>query len=194
MGCSRGTPLAVLPRVYRRSSTASYLLAGMIAASSGVHAATGPFIVPGNVIVAPQHRVLLETLLDRSPSFRQQCARIAQERSLTIQLRLTPAPLPGGVRAISHISRSRSGGIVAIGRLHPFDYVEMIAHEFEHIIEQLEGVDLPKLARERSGGVRLVNPVRPAYGTDRAVQAGRRVADEMQRNRLAREHMKSSAR
>ncbi len=64
--------------------------------------------------------------------------------------------------------------------LSPFgDHVELIAHEFEHIIEQLEGVKLRRLANDPSAGV---HDLRYAYETERAYKVGRQVARECRRH------------
>ena len=54
---------------------------------------------------------------------------------------------------------------------------ELIAHEFEHIIEQLDGVDLAIMSRLRSTGVKRVGEV-DAFETRRAIVTGLRVARE----------------
>jgi hypothetical protein len=139
--------------------------------------------VPENMFVAPKYRVTLETMLARSPSFRRQCVRIANERSLTVHVHHMPVRLAGGVRAITYISRSSAGGIVAHVTLHPFDDdVEMIAHEFEHIIEQLDDVDLTRKARRAHSGVRAMNAARSVFETTRALQVGQRVVEEVRQN------------
>ena len=55
-------------------------------------------------------------------------------------------------------------------------YVESMAHELEHVLEHLDGTDLPRLARQRVNGV-----VRSGaqYETARAQWVGRRVAAEV---------------
>ena len=50
--------------------------------------------------------------------------------------------------------------------------VELIAHEIEHIIEQLDGVDLRAKSRLRASGVRRVNADLEAYETTRAIVTG----------------------
>jgi hypothetical protein len=61
----------------------------------------------------------------------------------------------------------------------PFDrdFAELLAHEFEHVIEQLEGVDLRQRATEPHSGVRKVDG--GAFETDRANKAGRAAALEV---------------
>jgi len=60
------------------------------------------------------------------------------------------------------------------------DSVEHIGHEVEHVLEFIEKVNLrEKLAHPRSG----VTMSGVGYETDRAVDAGRRVAREVRDNR-----------
>jgi len=54
--------------------------------------------------------------------------------------------------------------------------IEFVAHEFEHLLEQVEGLDLRALARVRGSGVREME--RELFETDRAIKAGRLVAEE----------------
>ena len=53
---------------------------------------------------------------------------------------------------------------------------ELVAHEFEHVIEQIEGINLRKLAGKKDSGVREVEG--KAFETDRAQKAGLVVAAE----------------
>jgi hypothetical protein len=136
--------------------------------------------VPDNISAPPMIRELLETMIAHSGSFRRQCVRIAAERALTIHIRHVPVRLPGGIRAVTRISRPSEGRIVAHVVLHPFDnYVEMIAHELEHIIEQIDAVDLAEKARRGHIGVRVNDG--PVFETRRAWLTGRAVAEELRR-------------
>ena len=54
---------------------------------------------------------------------------------------------------------------------------ELIAHEIEHIIEQLDGVDLRAKSRLRAAGSGDVADIE-AYETTRAIVTGQRVARE----------------
>jgi hypothetical protein len=58
----------------------------------------------------------------------------------------------------------------------PSDYVELIGHEFEHAIEQAEGVDLRSLVESRGGAAYITAD--GAFETARAVRVGRIVAEE----------------
>jgi hypothetical protein len=63
----------------------------------------------------------------------------------------------------------------------PCNCAELIGHEFEHLVEQIEGIDLRALASRRGAGV-SVNEI-GAFETDRAQKAGRLVADEFEESR-----------
>ncbi len=54
----------------------------------------------------------------------------------------------------------------------------LIAHEFEHILEQLDGVDLPSMAARPATGVHAVASS-GRFETDRAIAAGRQVEREV---------------
>jgi hypothetical protein len=74
--------------------------------------------------------------------------------------------------------RYSSGLLLAVVMIPPHgDYAELVAHELEHVLEQMEGVNLAALARSGSGAVKR----RPdgAYETARALNAGLAVAAEL---------------
>ncbi len=60
----------------------------------------------------------------------------------------------------------------------PHGDVEMIAHELEHIIEQLDEVDLAQKARRSRSGVRATDGGRSVFETTRALHVGLRVVQE----------------
>jgi hypothetical protein len=57
----------------------------------------------------------------------------------------------------------------------PTDLVEIIAHELEHVCEQMEGVDLPSLSRLKGEGVYDLNG---HFETARAIRAGQEATRE----------------
>jgi hypothetical protein len=57
----------------------------------------------------------------------------------------------------------------------PESYVELIAHELEHVLEQVDGIDLRRRARQRLNGVIILGG---RYETERARSVGRTVARE----------------
>ena len=61
--------------------------------------------------------------------------------------------------------------------------IEMIGHEFEHVVEQIEGLDLRALARKRGSGVWELDV--QVFETDRAQHAGRVVAAESYKSPVA---------
>jgi hypothetical protein len=55
-------------------------------------------------------------------------------------------------------------------------HVEQIAHELEHVLEAVDGTDLPRLSRQRVDGVIDLGG---SYETARAQSVGRIVAREV---------------
>jgi len=119
-------------------------------------------------------------LCRRSPTFRRQVARLADADGLTVTVRLGAFQPTSSWRAQTVITQVgghvRSADVqvpAGDGRL----VAELIAHEFEHILEQLDGVDLKRWVG--SSGVRRVGaPETGPIETERANQVGRLVAGE----------------
>jgi len=133
---------------------------------------------PPNVVASEAYRHLLDVMLRGSPTFRRQCLRIGSEPLLTVYINLAPPSWPTGVRAVTRFRRQPDGRLsahIAIGA--PNDAVELLAHEFEHIIEQVDGVDLAALAARPRTGVRRQMP--DAFETARATRVGLRVTGEL---------------
>jgi hypothetical protein len=63
------------------------------------------------------------------------------------------------------------------------DYAELVAHEFEHVIEQIEGLDLRRMSKTR--GARVWEVERGWFESGRAVDAGRAVTAEVYHSRHA---------
>jgi hypothetical protein len=120
-------------------------------------------------------------MLQRSPTFRWQCRRIAEAAMLRVNLQLNPAiALDRSYRALTVIRRSPFGWILASVEISPAGSpVEWIAHELEHVIEQIEGIRLPALV-DREAGVWRSSP--GVFETTRAIDAGRTVAGELRAN------------
>jgi hypothetical protein len=135
-------------------------------------------VLPSNVFAPEFIRRLLCKMLKRSASFRRQCCLLGEARHLRITIHVV-AGVPGShCRALSQVTRYAYGYIcvriflVAARR----DYVEVIAHEFEHALEQVEGVDLRVLARVAGAGVYHLGD--GSFETERAMRAGQIVARE----------------
>ena len=133
--------------------------------------------LPPNLLMPAAFRDTVESMLRLSPTFRRQCARLMNARQLTVIA--DSAVLMGGSRATTSISVTTEGSIVARVLIGPFgDREELLAHEFEHIIEQLDGVDLTAMARRATTGVRVTEDA-GRFETERAVAVGRRVVEEI---------------
>lgn len=117
---------------------------------------------------------LVEQIWRASPAFRQQCARLAAASGLRVTVRAELLQKRSDIRAFTSIIRDNASLTKAeINLLVPADAVELIAHEIEHVIEQLDGVE-PR--RDACGRHRSPTGM---YETCRAIEAGRRVAREV---------------
>ena len=101
--------------------------------------------IPSNIdagLLAPD--ILM--LLLRSETFRGQCERIAGDARVHVRLSLVSGVDAGG-RAQTAMRRYHSGALFAdVEILFGENYRELLAHEFEHVLEQIEGVDLRREA------------------------------------------------
>ena len=137
--------------------------------------------LPRNVELFADFGHAFQRIYQRSPTFRAQCERIGDASNLRVRVRLNAA-LPRSCRAFTTVERYSGGIIRAEVSLPPgSDYSELIGHEFEHLIEQIEGVNLRRLSRLRGSGVREVE--RELFESDRAQAAGRIVYEEVRQFR-----------
>lgn len=142
--------------------------------------ATDTAELPPNIAVSSLYRPLIARMLELSPTFRQQCARLGRARQLTIDLRSEPPRRANFAAAWTNIRRSGGGIEATVTVPATVRRAELIAHEFEHILEYLDGVNLAELSRVASSGVRNCECLdTETYETARAVRAGLRVADEV---------------
>jgi hypothetical protein len=136
--------------------------------------------LPPNLMVSAMYRPLVEAMLRDSPTFRRQCVRIAAEPGLTVQLSVSPPPRRSTHRALTHFTRDAQGRLTAVIAIGPFeDTQELIAHEFEHVIEQLDGVDLAARAARPHTGVVPIGHQNAVYETTRAQRVGLKVVSEL---------------
>jgi hypothetical protein len=135
---------------------------------------------PENLIIADTYRPLIESMLRQSPTFRRQCARIAADAKLMVRVNLAAPPWRDSIRAMTQVKSQRDGHMVATSQIAPtHDQVELIAHEIEHVIEQLDGVDLHAHAERTGSGVLAMSGTRGVFETRRATQVGRKVTLEV---------------
>lgn len=128
--------------------------------------------VPSNIdagVLAPD----MLGLLHRSGTFRAQCQRLAAAPRVRVTLAVVNT-LDSG-RAQTTMRRYRSGALEAeVDVRFGENYRELLAHEFEHVIEQIDGVDL---RQEVAAGRAWVVPG-GAFETRRAFLAGLQVRRE----------------
>jgi hypothetical protein len=126
--------------------------------------------LPSNLTVIGSHRRIVELMMQRSPTFRRQCLRLAHARELTVELRNAFSTLPWKASARTRFAVGR-GRLHATIEIKPLtEEVELIAHELEHVIEQLDGVNLRLQALLPNTGVHRGED--GSYETVRAVRAG----------------------
>ena len=110
-----------------------------------------PPVLPCRVLAHAHLRPLLEQLWSRSLTFRLQCRRLAGAQALVL---LQGASADETVwDAESRIGVLANGRVMArvrvrVGR----ESVEVIAHELEHVLERIDGVQLPLDALRRGSG------------------------------------------
>ena len=108
--------------------------------------------------------------------FRRQCLRLTAAPHLAVVVRMMH-PLTGGPRARTQISRADQNRLIASVEINPLgEFMELLAHELEHVIEQLDGIDLAAKAAVANSGVRTCND--GTFETSRAVRIGTVVALE----------------
>jgi hypothetical protein len=140
--------------------------------------------LPPNLKVPDIYRSYVKSMLRLSPTFRRQCLRIANALGLTVVLRQFLTPPPDRSRARTSFWTARDGRRYATVEIGPLDdQVELIAHEIEHVIERLDGVDLRARAALPGTGVHQSGGGGDAaFETIRATRAGLAAAQEVRRS------------
>ncbi len=135
------------------------------------------------IVVAPFFRGLVDDLVASSGTLRTQYERILSAPQVVVWIEPL-ADRHGGRSARATISRSANGRLLArvqiASPLRADEYAEMLAHELEHVLEQIDGVSLRQLAGARGGEASLLYD--GSYETERARQAGRAAALEIERH------------
>jgi hypothetical protein len=112
----------------------------------------------------------------QSLTFRRQCAKLAEHPPVTVSIDLAVGVRnTSGARATVQRRGARLEVAIHVDLRRPERFVEHVAHELEHVLEQLDGTDLPRLARQGVEGV-VLEAAR--YETARARAIGRAVARE----------------
>ena len=133
--------------------------------------------LPPNLRVPRDLKPMLAQALKRSPTFQRQMQTLLH----TQRVRMSVAY--GGLRGMrmfqahSTVTHHEFGALIVDTTLFaPADMVELVAHEIEHVCEQIEGVDLKALATRHDSGVYDIGG---HYETRRAIVAGHRVGREI---------------
>src|SRR5689334_21957403 len=117
-------------------------------------------LIPFNMHVNPVLVQIVTTLLASSPAFAAQCAQIADARfvRITINPVMSSSTTSRG-SARTAMRRFSAGALLAVVDmpvpLTMGEYAELFGHELEHVIEQIEGVDLQAMSDAREGASRL---------------------------------------
>jgi len=132
---------------------------------------------PPNLEVASVFRVFLEKMWEASPTFRGQWRRLAAGTGVRLSVLVEDLPRPAPSYKARTVLKHQDGSLVSAQvYLKPsLDAPEFIAHELEHILEQLDGVDL----QAQAGNGVVWKAGDGAFETRRAIETGRRVALEI---------------
>jgi hypothetical protein len=134
--------------------------------------------LPSNITVPEGLKLTLNRILKRSATFRRQCRRLGIARNMQITIKVLPS-IPNGFRALSVVRRGNNGQVlITLQTIVMGDYTEVLGHEFEHALEQAEGLNLEALA---GSGDNVYKQWDGTFETKRAVLAGRIVAREFRK-------------
>ncbi len=136
-----------------------------------------PRTLPANIELPRDLERMLAKIYRASATFRGQCDRIAAAGTLSVKLQLD-TNIPSSCTAFTRFQR-RGHALYADVHLPPSGTLmaQLVGHEFEHIVEQLEGLDLRMLAHVPRSGVYETSF--EVYESTRAQRVGRSVAAEV---------------
>jgi hypothetical protein len=130
---------------------------------------------------------IVREMCRRSPTFRRQLIRLADASGLVVTVAIRPVRPSSHAEATTGFAREHGllrRAEVKIGRADKASLIELIAHELEHVIEQLDGVNLTQLAQ--GPGVSAHRHERGrSFETARARQIGLDVAAEFNAGSVA---------
>lgn len=160
---------------FRAASVAAVLLSSYCSFFVPNTASAGTLTLPPNMRVPADLRPQLEALLEASPTFQRQCDLIRRTPRVHITIGYDRRR-SAYVDAETVFERHEYGTVKVTTMLYlPGDVIELVAHELEHVCEQIEGVKLTELSRKRPAEAHEFGG---RYETRRASEAGRRVAHE----------------
>jgi hypothetical protein len=140
--------------------------------------------LPANVRASSVLAPAVLQLMAVSPTFLAQMRRVAEAPRLRVSIEPAIRGIGDGCHCSARtVMRRYSGGrLVAIVTIaFPLKFVEtaeLLGHELEHVIEQLEEVDVRGMAADAAGATRVAEDT---FETTRAKRAGEVVAGELER-------------
>jgi hypothetical protein len=153
---------------------------------SPVQAADDPGMrhLPGAIETTADLRQHMEMMLQRSATFRQQCRQLDAPR-VRVEIHRDVRLSDKAYRALT-VNRRSDDMIVASVEITGFgDPTEWLAHEIEHVLEQIDGVDIRRLVRTRHDAW---PSTAGAFETMRAIRAGQTVRHEVRERYRALVH------
>jgi len=145
----------------------------------GGRAATPCQPLPENIRVSEALRPSIVMLAAKSPTFRRQCAKIAASPNVYVGVAMATTSLGPGTRAHAVARRYETGILIVSVQIPPAsEYIELVAHELEHVTELIEGEDLRALAIDQPASVTRRRDD-GAFETRRARAAGEAAAYEV---------------
>ena len=137
---------------------------------------------PDTIRISPELIPSITAMLQASPTFREQYQRIVTTPKLILNARTDMTFMHRAFRARSCMRRYDSGLLVVSMDIAPgAEQAEWLAHEFEHVLEQIEGLSLPTLAAHGHRETWFSSD--QMVETSRATRAGRLVRAEMHERR-----------
>jgi Tol biopolymer transport system component len=132
---------------------------------------------PINLRVDALIQPVIDSMWQASPTFRRQCRRLATEPRLQVTVAREDEPTRSAFANARTVLTFEANVLVGAHVFLKTDAngPELIAHELEHILEQLDGVDL----QGQAGNGAVWKSERASYETRRAIETGRRVGREV---------------
>jgi hypothetical protein len=117
-------------------------------------------------------------MMKKSPTFRRQCLQLSCSHNLRIDIKIVGAIPQMQCLALSRATRFAGGQVMMTMMIVAArsNLVELIGHEFEHALEQAEGLDLKSLVVTARDHVYQLED--GSFETQRAKQTGLTVSRE----------------
>jgi hypothetical protein len=137
---------------------------------------------PPNLQVERRLQPIVHEMWHRSPTFRRQVMRLTREPDLVVTIAVWRQGTSTSPRATTRLTRDRwllRGAEVQVKLADEISLVELIAHELEHVLEQLDDVNLSVHSARGQGVIKETDSRgEPWFETARAQQVGRAAAAE----------------